>query len=449
MKADLIDRFIGFSHAQDLFHPDELLVVALSGGGDSLALVDLLSRLNQPVVLAHCNFKLRELESDEDEEFVKKIAVVYDFPLEIKHFETRDYAREMGISIEMAARSLRYAWFEKVRMDHSAVSIAVAHHGDDSIETMMINLIRGTGIRGLGGIHPRQGNIIRPMLFSSRDEIISYLEFRNLDYRHDSSNLNTRFVRNRIRHIILPEMEKINPSLRQTIKEEQVLFTQARRIIDSYTSLKIKELTIFEEDHIKIYIPGLLQEEFPETILYELLRPLGFHGRQVSRILVAAASTSGKIFTSQTHTLLVDRGFLIVTASESGTGDKYYFDPDFPDPDLPLPLECKIINDIHYQPVKDPNVACLDYSKLDLPLILRKWEKGDYFYPLGMNHSKKVSDFFIDQKINRLDKNRTWILCSGEQIVWIVGHRIDHRFRVTGDTGEVLEVWLRDEMERG
>ncbi|MFA5817164.1 MAG: tRNA lysidine(34) synthetase TilS [Bacteroidales bacterium] len=440
MKSDLLDRFIEFSRSQSLFIPQDQVVVALSGGGDSLALVDLFTRLNQPVILVHCNFKLRDDESDQDEEFVRKIAVVYDLPLYVTDFETVEYSREKGISIEMAARELRYSWFEKIRVETSSASIAVAHHADDSIETMLINLIRGTGIRGLSGIQPRQGNVIRPLLFTNRDELINYLEFRHIEYRNDSSNQDTRFIRNRIRHVIMPEFEKINPAIRQTIREEQVLFNQAQRIIAGYTELKAKKLAIDEGDQVKISIRGLKEEEFPETILFELLRPFGFHGRQIRQILLAAGSISGKVFTSRTHTLLIDRENMIITSGYETNTDRYYFDPEFPEKDLPLKIQCRIINDLTFHPPSDPNIACLDYEKLDLPLILRRWEKGDYFYPLGMDHSKKVSDFFIDQKVNRIDKNRSWILASGEQIVWILGYRIDQRFRVTDETREILEI---------
>lgn len=440
MKPDLLDRFIGFSKSQNLFLPEDQIVVALSGGGDSLALVDLFTRVNQPIVLAHCNFKLRDDESDQDEEFVRKVALVYELPLHITAFETAEYSREKGISIEMAARELRYSWFEKIRVETSGASIAVAHHADDSVETMLINLIRGTGIRGLSGIQPRQGHVIRPLLFTNREELADYLEFRHLEYRNDSSNQDTRFIRNRIRQIILPEFEKINPAIRQIIREEQVLFNQAQRIVDGYTDLKANKLAIEEDDQVKISIRGLLEEEFPETILFAILRPFGFHGRQIPQILMATGSVSGKVFTSRTHTLLIDREMMIVTSGHETNTDRYYFDPEFPDQDLPVKFQCRTLNDENFNPPKDPDIACLDYEKLDLPLILRRWEKGDFFYPLGMDHSKKVSDFFIDQKVNRIDKNRVWILASGEQIVWILGYRIDQRFRVTTDTRVVLEI---------
>lgn len=440
MKADLLERFIDFSESNSLFQPKDQIIIALSGGGDSLALVDLFSRMNQPIVLAHCNFKLRERESDQDEEFVRKISVVYDLPLYVKEFDTLGYAGKKGISVEMAARELRYSWFDSLLMETSSVSVAVAHHSDDSIETMLINLIRGTGIRGLTGIRPLQGNVIRPLLFCSRSEITKYLEYRHLEYRNDSSNQDLRFIRNRIRHIILPEFEKINPAIRQIIKEEQVLMGQAQQIIDGYTESKIKELAEYEEDQFKISISRLTEEEFPETLLFEMLRPFGFHGRQIRQILLATDSIPGKIFSSPTHTLLIDREHIFVTIRFDESNERFYIDPEMPDNDLPLAIECKVLENFHFKPVADPGIACLDYDKLDLPLILRRWEKGDYFYPLGMDHSKKVSDFFIDQKINRIDKGRAWILASGEQIVWVMGHRIDNRFRVTEETRRVLEI---------
>jgi tRNA(Ile)-lysidine synthase len=426
-----------------LFYPNDLIITALSGGADSVALIDLFARINQSIILAHCNFSLRGNESDLDEEFVRKISVVYDVPLQVIKFQTREHATANGISIEMAARELRYAWFEDIRISTGSKSVAVAHHSDDSIETMLINLIRGTGIKGLSGIQPRMENIIRPLLFSSKKEITKYLEWRQLEYRCDSSNQDTRYIRNRIRNIILPEFEKINPSVRQVLLEEQVLFQQAQGIIKGYTEVKRTHLLLTEEDQTKIKIAALLAEEFPETVLYEILRPFNFNGRQIKQILLATIAQSGKIFKSSTHTLLIDRDEIFISEGFETITDRYYIDPTFPTGDLPIHLTCRVISEPGMRPSKDPLVASLDYDKLDLPLILRKWEQGDYFYPLGMEHSKKVSDFFIDQKINRIKKSRTWILASGEKIVWIIGQRIDNRFRVTNETDTIIEIDVR------
>lgn len=440
MKPDLPDRFTRFCQSQELFQPEDQIVVAISGGGDSLALVDLFSQMRQPIVLAHCNFNLRGSESDEDEEFVRKVALVYDLPLHVVSFDTEAIARERGLSVEMAARDLRYSWFEEIRMETSSASIAVAHHSDDSMETMLINLIRGTGLRGLTGIRPKQGRLIRPLLFTSRSEIIDYLESRHLEYREDSSNSDTRIIRNRIRHLVLPEFEKINPGIRQTLRDEQYFFSQAQKIIDNYIHLRTGDLTMREDGRMKISLTGLLKEEFPETVLFELLKPFGFHSRQVGQILAAACNGPGKLFSGKGHSLLIDREYMIISPMTGNIAERYYFDPESPDPDLPLDIESRIITGVNFFPESDRDVACLDYDKLDLPLIVRRWEKGDYFFPLGMDHPKKVSDFFIDRKVNRMDKEMVWILASGEQIVWVVGHRIDHRFRVTENTREVLEL---------
>ncbi|MFA6126953.1 MAG: tRNA lysidine(34) synthetase TilS [Bacteroidales bacterium] len=440
MKTDLLDRFKGFVETERLFQPGERLVVALSGGADSLAMVDLLTRIDQPVVLAHCNFRLRGEESDQDEEFVRKISVVYDVPLYVRTFDTVEYAQEKGISVEMAARELRYPWFEEIRVESSSSLVAVAHHSDDSLETMMINLIRGTGLRGLTGIQPRQELVVRPMLFTNRKEIIDYMAFRGLEYRNDSSNQDTRYIRNRIRHVLLPEMEKINPSFSQTVREEQLLFTQAQKIVEGWMGVKIASLVKRGEEELRIDIGALNGEEFREILLFEIIKPFGFHGRQVPKILAATENIPGKLFRSRTHTLVIDREDIIVSPQYLAVAERYYVDPESPDPELPVSFSFKIINDVTHYPPRDPNIACLDYEKLDLPLVLRRWEKGDYFFPLGMNHAKKVSDFFIDQKINRIEKDRTWILASGEQIVWILGHRIDNRFRITGETRYILEI---------
>ncbi len=443
MKQDLIDRFIGFSKSNRIYLPGETVIVALSGGGDSMAMVDLFSRINQKVILAHCNFKLRGSESDEDETFVRKIAVVYDYRLYLTEFQTREYAMANGISIEMAARELRYAWFEEIRQETESSAIAVAHHSDDSIETMFINLIRGTGLRGITGIQPRQGHLIRPMLFTNREGITNYLRFRDLEYRHDSSNQDTRYIRNRIRKIILPEIEKINPSFKQTLLEEQLLFTGAQGVVDAYNKLISYVLVKHQNGETRININRLKEEEYPGTILFELLRPFGFNGRQIKQILTSAGVFSGKVFHSRTHSLLVDRNDIIIAKGFTPDTDRYYLDPEQPADNLPMSMAWQITGDAKYEPVRSRYTACLDYEKLDCPLIIRRWEKGDFFYPLGMDHTKKVSDFFIDQKVNRLEKSQAWILTSGEKIVWIIGHRIDNRFRITEETKKILEITVQ------
>ncbi len=440
MQPDLIERFKQNLAATRLFATGDQIIAAISGGGDSLAMLDLLIRTGQPVILAHCNFRLRYEESDADEAFVRKLAIIYDCPLHVKTFDTVEYARKNGISLEMAARELRYAWFETLRIETGSAAVAVAHHSDDSVETMLLNLIRGTGLRGLTGIRAKNGNIVRPMLFATRQEIHDYLEFRQIEYRTDSSNRDIRFARNRVRHEILVDMEMINPSVKRILLEEQQHFADLKTLVKSYIEKVSTDLIIRDENRLRISIRVLMAEELPAFILYETLMPYGFNPRQVTRILAAAGSGPGKLFSSKSHTLLIDRDYLLVSDRFSSQAERHYFDPDQPVNDLPVAFETRIIPAEGYTIPRDSKIACLDNALINRPLILRRWEKGDFFHPLGMKQSKKVSDFFIDQKINRLDKSDSWILTSGEQIVWIVGHRIDNRFRITPDTTEILEI---------
>jgi tRNA(Ile)-lysidine synthase len=440
MKADLLERFTKNAETKRLFNPGDQIIVAVSGGGDSLAMLDLLSRTGQQLILAHCNFQLRHEESDADEQFVRKLAVIYDYPLYVETFNTRSYARENGLSLEMAARELRYRWFDTLLKDTGSAAVAVAHHADDSVETMIINLVRGTGLRGLTGIKPRQGKIVRPMLFANRQEILEYLNYRQLEYRTDSSNRDIRFARNRIRHEILVDMEMINPGVKKVLLEEQVHFDEALKVAGRYLEMINETMIIREEDRIKISIGQLLAQEFTSFVLFETLRPFGYNSHQVSSILESIGSGPGKIFSAGGHTLLIDRDFLIVAPFKRALADRYYIDPVSPPEGLPIDIAFSLKKAEGYAIPNDPGTASLDAAKIDQPLILRKWEKGDFFQPLGMNQSKKISDFFIDKKINRLDKSEVWILTSGEQIVWVVGHRIDHRFRITKETTEILEI---------
>jgi tRNA(Ile)-lysidine synthase len=438
MGADLIQGFLEYSRTKELFNPSDLILVGVSGGKDSMALADCLIRLGQPIIIAHCNFGLRGEESDDDERFVTEYFTNRSIPVRAQTFPTRPYAESQGISIEMAARDLRYEWFEAVRRELTCSVIAVGHHLDDSIETGLINLIRGTGLRGLSGIQPRIGSIVRPLLFASRQEIHAYVETRNIPFREDSSNTDVSIIRNRIRHEVLPILESINPGIRTVISGEQTYFAKAQQLIEKYVRDYDKDVYKTETGQISIPIQSIVNSGFPEILLFEMLRPYGFHGKVIPAILRALGGISGKTFMSRTHLLLVNRESILIYAPEPESVFRHYIDPADPDSMIETGFEAELKSAGPFSPSVDPWSAWLDYDALEFPLLVRHWQTGDYFVPLGMRHKKKLSDFFIDSKVSRLEKSQTMVVISSGQIAWIPGHRIDHRFRITSKTSKAL-----------
>lgn len=421
---------------------DKPVIVGFSGGGDSVSLLYILHRLGYKCIAAHCNFHLRGKESDQDEEFCIKFAKEYQLILEQIGFDTTTHAARHHISIEMAARELRYQWFEELRQKYDAQAIAVAHHRDDSNETMLLNLIRGTGIRGLCGIRPKNGYIIRPLLCISRKNIIRYLQEQNLSFVTDSTNLSDEYTRNFIRLRLLPLMEELNPSVGTALARTAEHVTDAENIylqtIENASNTLIQET----DDEIRISITDLLKQPAPKTILYELLRPYGFIRQISEEIFHTLNSESGKTFdaTGSRFRLLKDRNFLIIYKQPEKTSEIYQIKEINTDTShLPIRIS---INKMEVGPSfeidKSPFTATLDYDKVTFPLILRKWQAGDWFIPFGMKGRKKLSDYFSNQKFSLIEKEKTWLLCSGDHILWIIGQRTDNRFRINADTKHAL-----------
>lgn len=411
------------------------MLLAVSGGIDSMVMLDLMVRSGVPCAIAHCNFRLRGRESDGDEAFVKKLGDDHNLPVYTRSFETEEMAKDRRISVQMAARELRYKWFEELRSDENFDLVATAHNMDDLIETFFINLIRGTGIRGLSGIRARTGMLVRPMLFSFRADIAAYAADRHLAYREDSSNNSSKYLRNRIRHRIIPQLQEINPGFKQGIistigklRNTEIIY---EREIDRIRMIACTK----EGDRILLSIREIRKLDDKSTFLYELISPFNFSQKAVKDIEKGLDGPSGKQFFSDTHRLVKDRDHLIISSLGENEITRYYIDDGTPGISEPLKMDLMSINrSAHFLIPAEPNTACLDYDKLIFPLILRKWQSGDHFYPLGMPHSKKISDYFIDIKLSIVDKERTWLLLSGENIVWVVGHRIDDRYKVTKST---------------
>ncbi len=437
----MLARFASYINKFGLCNPADRILFAVSGGIDSSVMLELFSRSGYNGVIAHCNFKLREEESDIDEEFVKNLAEKYDLPFITTSFNTREYAKNNGISIQMAARDLRYDWFEESRVQTHCSLIATAHNRNDLTETFLINLVRGSGIRGLTGIKEKSGTLIRPMLFALREEIDNYAIQSLLEWREDSSNSSLKYSRNKIRHQLVPAFREINPRFDDVMIENMQRLRSVEEVFIEQLEEKKKQLLIREQNFIRVPINALLNNNSPDIWLYEILSDFNFSSSVIRDISRNLKGQSGKVFYSGTHRLIKDRNDLIIEIIKEHQHRRYYIEDPLDKMEDPLNLDMEIeeIKPGFIIP-KWADTAWLDLDKLMFPLIVRKWEKGDYFQPLGMENMKKVSDFFIDNKLSISEKESTWILTSGKNIVWIIGLRIDERFKITSDTKRALRV---------
>ena len=424
------NNFLHYIHEHKLFDTKSKILLAISGGIDSVCLADLLIRSGYNVEFAHCNFKLREEESDQDEIFVSDLANKYKIPFHHISFDTNHYALSNKLSIQMAARELRYEWFEKVRREISADYIAIAHNQNDNIETFFINLINGTGLKGLRAIQNKNNFIVRPLMFASRNQIGEYVKSKSLNFREDSSNKSKKYQRNKVRHDLMPLLKQINPSIENTIADEIEIIKNTYSIFKEQVDRVVKEISCQTDDGIKISKNKLIKLEPIDTYLYEILNVFGF--TDLKSIKNSILSNPGKQFFSKSHRLLIDREFVFIEKIE----DDFFNDILINECTLilnsPINISFKISSNNQIDKIKD--TACFDYEKLVFPLVIRKWKSGDKFIPSGMKGFKKLSDFFIDSKINRLLKEKTLLLCSNDDIIWVIGHRIDERYKATSKT---------------
>ena len=419
---------------------DAPIIVGVSGGADSVVLLHLLIKLGYSCIVAHCNFHLRMDESSRDEAFVRKLAYSLSIPYYNIDFETAKYASSHRISIEMAARDLRYSWFQELLTNHQAQAIAVAHHADDSIETLLMNLVRGTGLRGLTGISPFNEKVVRPLLCCTRLEIENYIRIEQLEHITDSSNASMDYQRNKFRNAVLPLLEEINPSVRQTLYDSVERFGGTLAIYQQAIDRIKNEIVHKSNETIKIDIELLKQQADIPTILYEILNEYGFNQSTIKQIVENLTAESGKQFYSPTHRLLKDRQYLIVSQDQKETNSEFWITNSNVHISHPICIKIKelcIGNDFIVS--KDKNIVQLDAEKLKFPLQLRHWQEGDSFYPFGMTQRQKISDFFINNKFTLLEKEKCWLMLSGEEIVWILGCRVDNRFRVSENTKKIVQ----------
>ena len=406
----MISEFQSFIDEKSLCEKTDRILLGISGGIDSVCMFHYFRIAGYSTGIAHCNFGLRGEESDQDELFVRNIASEFDIPSFFVKFDTQGIAEKEGISIQMAARDLRYDWFEEIRKKYDYNYIGIAHNKDDVIETFLINLSRGSGLKGFTGIKPKSGKIIRPLLFSSRNDILTYISANNLEFREDSSNNSVKYSRNLIRHEIIPLFEELNPAFRETMIENISRLKESEEVY--LDSIQSKKELIFKEENQKtiIDIEQLKLLHPITTYLHELLKPFGFSHTQISDIINSLDGISGKKFFSLTHRLIKDRTELIVEETSATNPGSFLIKNRNECIEHPVSLKISELQRLeNFEISKDINTGLFDADLIEFPLTIRKWKKGDYFMPLGMKNLKKLSDFFIDEKLSISEKENTWI----------------------------------------
>lgn len=416
------------------------IVIACSGGVDSVVLVKLCNILNLQPDIAHCNFKLRGEESDEDEKFVAQLANELQSPFYSIYFDTENYAQIHSMSIQMAARELRYDWFKELAKKNKIDYILTGHHADDNLETFLINLSRGTGIDGVIGIPEVNDIFVRPLLPFSRDQVLKFAKENKLEWREDSSNSSTKYLRNKLRIDVIPELKSVTPQFLQNFNTTIEYLKQSSDFIKDQVFYLKKELFDFsDKECIKIPIGKLHHFGNPKSYLYFLLKEYGFKAwSDIERMIIAQ---SGKQIFSETHRLVKDREYLLLSPISEEISNRNYNIPEA-ESMLMIPSGTLKFKDVSEVSNTDLKTIYVDKEKLKYPLTVRKWKEGDYFYPLGMKGKKKLSKYFKDEKLSLLAKERVWLLCSEKEIVWIINYRADNRFKIMPQTEQILKITI-------
>ncbi len=476
----LLEKFKTYIKQQNLFQPKDKLLLAVSGGVDSVVLCELSKQVGYNFTIAHCNFQLRGEESERDENFVKELGKKYEVEVLVKKFETEKYATENKLSIQVAARELRYAWFNELignkqkaisnkqlaignkqlaidnrqkkeehamETPHCQLPIAhcllTAHHANDNIETLLMNFFKGTGINGLHGILPKQGNIIRPLLFAKKQEISQFAMENNLNFVEDSSNAMDKYTRNYFRNQLIPDLQKVFPQVEDNLLNNIERFREIELLYNQSVQLEKKKLLEKKGNEIHIPVLKLLKTSALNTIVYEIIKGYGFTTHQTSEVVDLLKSETGKYISSATHRIIKNRNWLIIAPNKTIEAENIFIE----EKDKQIEFQQGAIN-LELLSTQNPklktqnDIAQLNAAEIKFPLLLRKWKPGDYFYPLGMQKKKKLSRFFIDQKLSLTQKEKIWVIEMDKKIIWVVGLRINDRFKITESTKNILQISL-------
>ncbi len=433
----MLNNFFNHIAAQLPFLKKGKLLIAISGGLDSVVLTHLCKQSNMNIALAHCNFNLRGEESVADEDFVLRLAEDLELELFIESFETESYAKKNKLSTQVAARELRYNWFNDLAELLDFDYILTAHHADDNLETFLINFTRGTGLDGLTGIPEMNRNIVRPLLPFSREALEVYAIEKNIKWREDSSNAKDKYLRNKLRHDIVPTLKQINPQLLQNFSTTISNLQNCQQILeDAIVKIQNKVVSV-DDDVIKLDVKKLKKLSNPKAYLFELLKDFNFtEWNDIADLLDAQ---SGKQVFSQTHRLIKDREFLLLTEIQT-ENEEGSFEIDKSDISIETAIGVISIEEVDEILNINAHKIYLDKDKLKFPLKVRKWKEGDYFYPSGMTGKKKLSKYFKDEKLSLIEKENAWVLCSHNDIVWVMGRRVDERFKATSDAIDILKI---------
>lgn len=435
--------FKQYIEQEAIIAPNQKVLLAFSGGIDSVVLATLLREAGYTFALAHCNFSLRGSESDGDEDFARSFAHQLKVPFFTIRFDTPHYAKQNKISTQVAARELRYNWFYELMEKESYDLLATAHHQTDQVETMLFNINRGTGLAGMQGMKPKEGRLIRPLLIATRTDIEQFAKAKKIKWREDSSNSLNKYSRNKLRHVVLPVLKGLNPRYEESFANLSKLVGEYRLLLADTIAAKTQEITKREGDALKIDKNALLGLPYLHLYLYEWLKPFGFNNDVVAQMVQGLGGQSGAVFYGETGEALIDRDTIVVRPKTDGTATQV-FSVENEAEGFSFAGKNYAIQFVPYEGYElkqDPKIAQLDADKLEFPLQVRAWQQGDYFYPLGMRKKKKVSDFFVNQKVPLFDKTQYPLLFSNTHLVCIAGLRVDDRFKITSTTKTVMVVW--------
>lgn len=436
----MLNSFRSYIEKHKLLTVTDKVLLAVSGGADSMVMLYLFQQIDVQIQVAHCNFYLRAEESNTDEQFVRGYCSQNGIKLHVANFDTNQYAKHNKVSIELAARELRYNYFNQICNEFDCNKIAVAHNLNDSAETVILNLSRGTGIKGLTGIRPINENIIRPLLFATRAQIEQFAQQVGLQYRTDSTNIDTKYRRNYVRHVVMPQLRGLNPSVDRAIAQTAVHLQEAMQLVNEQLNQVQKRVVSAQGDCVLLNIDALKKEQYINLFLVEQLSQYNFSPQQAQQVAGLVEVESGRRVESNSHIVYRNREYLVIAPKNNEVDVDVEILEHTAEVQSPIEMNIERFNACDVAIDKSPDVALLDYNKLKYPLILRKWRNGDKFMPFGMKGFKKISDFLVDIKVPMYEKNNVYVLTSEEQIVWVVGFRLDNRFRINSSTKQVVRI---------